>query len=90
MNDSNNASFGEVFTQRWVVEAILDLVGYTPDKDLATKLIVEPSIGSGAFIAPIVERLLDSAQRHKRSAEEIRRSLLESISKLRTSKHARE
>ena len=75
MNDSNNASFGEVFTQRWVVEAILDLVGYTPDEDLATKLIVEPSIGSGAFIAPIVERLLDSAQRHKRSAEEIRRSL---------------
>lgn len=75
MHNSNNVSFGEVFTQRWVVEAILDLVGYTPDKDLATKLIIEPSIGSGAFIAPIVERLLDSAERHKRSATDIKRSL---------------
>lgn len=75
MHNSNNVSFGEVFTQRWIVEAILDLVGYTPDKDLATKLIIEPSIGSGAFLAPIVERLLDSAKRHKRSATEIKRSL---------------
>lgn len=75
MNNPNNASFGEVFTQRWVVEAILDLVGYTPDKDLAAKLIIEPSIGSGAFIAPIVERLLDSARRHKRSAADIKTSL---------------
>ncbi len=28
------ADYGEVFTRRWVVELILDLVGYTPDKDL--------------------------------------------------------
>jgi hypothetical protein len=26
---------GEVFTRRWVVETILDMVGYTADHDLA-------------------------------------------------------
>ena len=57
---------GEVFTRRWVVETILDLVGYTSDRDLAELRLVEPSIGSGAFFVPIVERLLASAQRHER------------------------
>lgn len=27
---------GEVFTRRWVVELILDLAGYTSDRDLST------------------------------------------------------
>ena len=45
---------GEVFTRRWVVETILDLVGYTSDQDLATMRLVEPSIGSGAFFIPVV------------------------------------
>ena len=57
---------GEVFTRRWIVETILDLVGYTSDRDLAMMRLVEPSIGSGAFFVPIVERLLASAQRHER------------------------
>ena len=57
---------GEVFTRRWVVETILDLVGYTSDRDLAELRLVEPSIGSGAFFVPIVERLLASAQQHER------------------------
>lgn len=55
---------GEVFTRRWVVETILDLVGYTSDRNLAELRLVEPSIGSGAFFVPIVERLLALAQRH--------------------------
>jgi hypothetical protein len=57
---------GEVFTRRWVVETILDLVGYTSDCDLTELQLVEPSIGSGAFFVPIVERLLASAQQHER------------------------
>lgn len=56
--------YGEVFTKQWVVEFILDLVGYTPDKDLTSKTIVEPSCGTGAFLGPIVCRLLDSASKH--------------------------
>lgn len=55
------ATFGEVFTRRWVVELILDLVGYTPDRDLASMLLVEPSCGSGAFLGPILDRLVESA-----------------------------
>ena len=53
-------NFGEVFTKRWVVELILDLVGYTADKPLTPLTLVEPAIGSGAFLRPIVERLLGS------------------------------
>ena len=32
------ADYGEVFTRRWVVDLMLDLVGYSPDTDLATKV----------------------------------------------------
>ncbi|WP_239336425.1 Eco57I restriction-modification methylase domain-containing protein [Frankia sp. CiP3] len=58
---------GEVFTRRWIVELILDWVGYTPDKDLTSAVIVEPACGGGAFIGPIVERLIASCQVHGRS-----------------------
>ncbi len=56
--------FGEVLTRRWVVDLILDLAGYTPDRDLASLRVVEPSFGRGAFVEAIVARLLDSAARH--------------------------
>lgn len=61
--DVNN---GEVFTRRWVVEFILDLSGYTPDRDLASLIVLEPSCGRGAFLVPIVERLVESCRRHDR------------------------
>lgn len=61
---------GEVFTRRWVVELILDLVGYTPDRDLSRMVAVEPSCGSGAFIVPMIERLLISCQKHGREIEQ--------------------
>lgn len=60
----DEVEYGEVFTRLWVVDTILNLVGYTADKDLSKTKLVEPSIGSGAFLVPVVERLLDSAQRH--------------------------
>lgn len=55
---------GEVFTRRWVVEFILDLVGYRNEADLASMVIVEPACGAGAFLIPIVERLLESCRLH--------------------------
>jgi adenine-specific DNA-methyltransferase len=55
---------GEVFTRRWVVELILDLVGYTADRNLGALTAVEPACGSGAFLVPMVERLLASATSH--------------------------
>ena len=53
---------GEVFTRRWVVDLILDLAGYTADRDLAAMRAVEPSCGSGAFLVAMVERLNQSCQ----------------------------
>ncbi|MFJ3958884.1 Eco57I restriction-modification methylase domain-containing protein [Arthrobacter sp. NPDC090010] len=58
----DQVEYGEVFTRRWVVESILDLVGYTADRDLASMKLVEPSIGSGAFFIPVLERLIQSSQ----------------------------
>lgn len=58
---------GEVFTRRWVVETILDLVGYTADRDLGDMLIVEPACGAGAFLGPMVGRLSASCRAHGRS-----------------------
>lgn len=60
------ADYGEVFTRRWVVDLILDLVGYTPDKDLGAQRLCEPSCGTGAFLVPAVDRLIASSQRHGR------------------------
>lgn len=57
-------AMGEVFTKRWVVESILDLAGYTTERDLSAVRLVEPSVGGGAFLVPVVERLLDSADLH--------------------------
>lgn len=54
-------NYGAVFTRRWVVEAMLDLVGYQAERDLTKLVLVEPSVGSAAFWVPIVQRLLDSA-----------------------------
>jgi hypothetical protein len=61
---------GEVFTRRWVVELILDLVGYTPNRDLVGMRAIEPACGSGAFLVPMIERLLDSARLHGREPVE--------------------
>ncbi len=59
-----NREHGEVFTRRWVVDLILDLVGYRPEDDLGSATIVEPSCGCGAFLIPIVERLSASCRQH--------------------------
>ncbi len=66
---------GEVFTRRWVVELILDLAGYTPERDLGAMRAVEPACGSGAFIVPMAERLLASLKLHGRVLEESRDAL---------------
>lgn len=58
------ADYGEVFTRRWVVELILDLVGYTPDRDLRSHVLVKPSCGTGAFLGPVADRLIESCRRH--------------------------
>ncbi|MCL4445882.1 MAG: Eco57I restriction-modification methylase domain-containing protein [Actinobacteria bacterium] len=61
---------GEVFTRRWVVELILDLAGYTEDRDLGALRAVEPACGNGAFLGPMVERLSRSCRAFGRTIAE--------------------
>ncbi|MFI7539212.1 Eco57I restriction-modification methylase domain-containing protein [Streptosporangium sp. NPDC049376] len=61
-----NDQHGEVFTRRWVVEMILDLVDYSEDRDLSELRLVEPACGTGAFLAVITQRISDSCRKHDR------------------------
>jgi len=63
--------YGEVFTRRWIVELILDLVGYTADEDLGARVLVEPACGTGAFLVPVVDRLIASCREHGRDLASI-------------------
>ncbi len=69
---------GAIFTRHEVVTFILDLVGYTEDQPLFTKRILEPSFGEGAFLIPIIERLINSWDKH-RTSENIVTDLGDSI-----------
>jgi hypothetical protein len=54
-------SVGAVFTRPEIVELILDLAGYSVgNARLAEHPVLEPSCGDGAFVTPIVSRLLES------------------------------
>ena len=62
--DARSVEYGEVFTRQWIVELILDLCGYVPDVDLTTRRLLEPAVGSGAFLGAVLDRLLASRARH--------------------------
>ena len=55
---------GVVYTKPWVVELVLDLAGYVPDRRLAELVALEPSAGDGAFLSAMVRRLVESCERH--------------------------
>lgn len=62
--DSSEKARGAIYTQREVVETILDLVGYSTELPLWEKSLLEPSSGQGDFLLPVIERLLTSYRRH--------------------------
>lgn len=61
---SNGKEHGVVLTKPEVVKSMLDLIGYTSNIDLSKKVIVEPSVGEGAFVVEILERLFISSNKH--------------------------
>ena len=67
--------YGAVFTRRWVVDLMLDTSGYTPDKNLAGTVAVEPSCGDGAFLLPMVERLSASLKKHGQDITDAREAI---------------
>lgn len=59
-NEGNIEARGAIFTRSEVVDFILDLAGYSVEKPLHEKRILEPSFGGGDFLLPIIKRLLSS------------------------------
>lgn len=55
---------GDVFTKSSVVCHMLDMVGYTPDRNLSAVRVMEPSFGEGEFVVEILRRLALSASLH--------------------------
>jgi hypothetical protein len=41
---------------------ILDLCAYTSARDLAAMRLVDPACGEGAFVLPVLDRLIESCQ----------------------------
>lgn len=55
---------GVVYTKQWVVELMLDMAGYTTDRNLSELTLCEPSCGTGAFLVEITRRLCISSRNH--------------------------
>ena len=62
-NRANGGVHGDVPTTPEVVKYMLDLVGYTADKNLSDTIILEPACGEGEFMVEIAHRLMESALR---------------------------
>ena len=67
---------GVVYTKRWVVELLLDLSGYCVHRNLVDALAIEPACGDGAFLGPMVERLVQSCRNLGRPLSECRTSIV--------------
>lgn len=67
---------GVVYTKRWVVDLLLDLSGYRAVANLVDAVAVEPAAGEGAFLGPMIERLIRSCQRLGRPMVDCRDSLI--------------
>ena len=53
---------GLVLTKPHMVELILDLAGYAPDRDLARMRLLEPACGHGAFLVSAIGWLMTAAK----------------------------
>ncbi len=60
LSEAGAEARGAVFTRREVVEFILDLVGYTPNRPLHALSLLEPCFGRGDFLLVAVERLVEA------------------------------
>lgn len=61
---SDGGTHGLVLTKPHVVDLILDLCSYTADSDLSKLRLLEPACGHGAFLLPVIDRLVASARKH--------------------------
>ncbi len=75
---SKEKILGQVYTPEWIVEEILDLVGYKGDIILDRK-VIDPACGDGAFLKAVVRKVIDRAVANKKSVEEIKQILENNI-----------
>lgn len=61
---TDGETHGVVLTKPHIVDLILDVAGYTTDRDLGKLRLLEPSCGHGAFLVEAVRRLIRSAASH--------------------------
>ena len=61
------ADHGEVFTPRWLVEDMLDLVKHETER--IDSRFLEPACGSGNFLVPVLERKLEVVQARYRKSD---------------------
>ncbi|HHU07601.1 MAG TPA: N-6 DNA methylase, partial [Clostridiaceae bacterium] len=60
------ADHGEVFTPRWLVDDMIDLVAEEAER--IDSRFLEPACGSGNFLVPVLERKLATVKaRYKKS-----------------------
>jgi hypothetical protein len=60
-SSKRKADHGEVFTPRWIVEAMLNLV--KQESERIESRFLEPACGSGNFLVPVLRRKLESVHR---------------------------
>lgn len=73
---ASGETHGVVLTKPHIVELILDLAGYTSERELGNLTLLEPSCGHGAFLVPAVSRLLASTMRARRPVSELEKAVL--------------
>ena len=54
----NKPNDGCIYTRKWIVDFMLDICGYTSDRDICAWKVIEPSCGTGSFMLRIIARLL--------------------------------
>lgn len=67
---------GLVLTKPHVVELILDISGYRPERNLTSLTLLEPACGKGAFLVPAVERLMLAATREGVPISALRKAIV--------------
>ena len=67
---AKHKTLGQVFTPTWIVNEILNLVGYNDD-NILDKYILEPSSGDGVFLIEIVDRYIDTCLKQQIDTNQI-------------------
>lgn len=71
-------TLGQVYTPEWIVDEILENVGYESEKILDST-ILEPSCGDGAFLKRIVSRFIHQARKNNLSDKLIKQKIEKQI-----------